>query len=144
MAVCLEEARHHNHYTIRLTSNTGDLDECMWVQAYGKNRLSSKRERCSIEIFTVQTVLSHYIAERIWGNRRYFSPCFQVLFEYQSVCIPPLSRVETIVHFGLRTKISTMKNRLLVRGEAINDVHSNMEVATSALSLCTLLDSSST
>jgi hypothetical protein len=27
MAVCLEEARDHNHCTIRLTSNTGDLDE---------------------------------------------------------------------------------------------------------------------
>lgn len=27
MAVCLEEARDHDHCTIRLTSNTGDLDE---------------------------------------------------------------------------------------------------------------------
>jgi hypothetical protein len=27
MAVCLKEARDHNHCTIRLTSNTGDLDE---------------------------------------------------------------------------------------------------------------------
>jgi hypothetical protein len=76
------------------------------------------------------------------GNRRCFPPCFQVLFEYQSVCILPLSkvlslsRVEIIMYFGLDIKISTMKKRLLVKGEAVNDAHPNVEAVTLALIMC--------
>ena len=32
MIVCLEEARDHNHCTIRLTSNTNDLDEVVLLR----------------------------------------------------------------------------------------------------------------
>ena len=43
IAVCLEEASDHNHCTIRLTSNTGELDEVV----YGFKHMAGILERAA-------------------------------------------------------------------------------------------------